>query len=217
MKPLLKIVVADDHPIFRRGLCEVIREDPQIELVSQAADGQSALEQIRHYRPSVAILDIQMPKLSGLRVARLLVNEAVAVRLILLTMHEDATLFDEAMDLGIRAYVLKETAAEDVLKAIHCVADGGAFISPTLAGLLLQRQVRGEALRREKPGLNLLTPMEQCILKWIAQDNTSKEIADRLKISVRTVETHRQNISTKLRLSGTHSLLKFAYDHKSQL
>ena len=122
-----------------------------------------------------------------------------------------------AMDLGLSAYVLKESAEADLLKAIRYVVEGKIFISPTISGFLLLRRENREALRREKPGLNLLTPAEQCILKSIANDNTSKEIADHLNISVRTVETHRQNISTKLELSGSHSLLKFAYDNKSRL
>jgi DNA-binding NarL/FixJ family response regulator len=214
MQPPLNIFIADDHPIFRRGLCEVIEGDPQMQLAGQAADGEEALRQIRELRPAVAVLDVQMPKLNGLQVARILAGESSAAKLILLTMHEDAELFYEAMDLGLRAYVLKESAAEDLLQAIRCVAEGRTFISPTISGLLLRRHDRGESLRQEKPGLNRLTPTEQRILNKIAHDSTSKEIADRMNISVRTVDTHRQNISAKLKLNGTHSLLKFAYDNK---
>jgi DNA-binding NarL/FixJ family response regulator len=132
-------------------------------------------------------------------------------------MHEDEDLLNEALGLGIHAYVLKENAVEDLVQAIHCVAAGRTFISASLSGLLLRRREKTEALRREKPGLDSLTPTEQRILRLIAGDKTSKEIADELGSALRTVETHRQNMSAKLGLNGSHSLLKFAYDHKSRL
>jgi two-component system nitrate/nitrite response regulator NarL len=113
--------------------------------------------------------------------------------------------------------VLKENAVEDLVSAVRAVAAGGTFISAKLSGLLLRRRTRAEALNREKPGLAALTPTERRILKLIAEDRTSKEIADLLGCSVRTIDTHRQNMSTKLELSGSHSLLKFVYDHESQL
>jgi DNA-binding NarL/FixJ family response regulator len=158
-----------------------------------------------------------MPKLSGLRVIRSLWERQSSVKVILLTMHEDEDLFNEAMNLGVSAYVLKENAAADLLNAIRCVSEGKTFVSPTLANLLLRRSQQSAALRQEKGGLELLTPTESRILKLVAEDKTTKEIAEALGISSRTVDTHRQNISHKLNLSGSHSLLKFAYDNKSRL
>ena len=158
-----------------------------------------------------------MPKLSGLQVIRSLWEQRSPVKIILLTMHEDEDLFNEAMNLGVSAYVLKESAVADLLSAISCVAAGKTFVSPSLADLLLRRGAASASLRREKPGLELLTATESRILKFIAEDKTTKEIAEALGISTRTVDTHRQNISHKLNLSGSHSLLKFAYDNKSRL
>ena len=126
-------------------------------------------------------------------------------------------MLNAALNLGISAYVLKENAVEDLISAVRSVADGKTFISASLSGLLLRRRVQADALRREKPGLDSLTPTERRILKLIADDKTSKEIAEVLSCAVRTVETHRQNMSQKLGLSGSHSLLKFAYDNKSTL
>ena len=158
-----------------------------------------------------------MPKLTGLQAARKLIEKRSATRIILLTMHEDEDLLNEALQLGVLAYVLKENAVEDLLQAVRAVADGKTFISAALTGMLLRRRERNEALRCEKPGLDSLTPSERRILRLIAGDKTSKEIADELGCAVRTVETHRQNMSAKLKLSGSHSLLKFAYDNKASL
>ena len=113
--------------------------------------------------------------------------------------------------------MVKESAVEDLISAVRSAADGKTFISASLSGLLVRRRAQADALRRQKPGLDSLTPTERRILKFIAHDKTSKEIADLVGCAVRTVETHRQNMSQKLGLSGTHSLLKFAYDNKASL
>ena len=213
----LRILIADDHPIFRRGLCDVIETDPLLELVGQAANGEEALHCIAELKPDIAILDVHMPRLTGLQAARRLRESESPVKLVLLTMYEDESLLNEALDLGINAYVLKENAAEDLIQAIRAVAEGKTFITASLTGALLRRRSDSEALHRERPGLQRLTPSEKRILRLIADDRTSKEIADLLGCAVRTVETHRQNMSQKLSLSGSHSLLKFAYENRSFL
>ena len=217
MSARLKILIADDHPIFRRGLCDVIETDPGLKLVGQAGHGEEALKLIDELRPDIAIMDVHMPKLTGLQAARKMIDQGSPTKVVLLTMHEDEDLLNEALNMGIKAYVLKENAVEDLLAAVRSVSDGKTFISASLSGLLVRRRAQADALRREKPGLDSLTPTERRILKLIADDRTSKEIADVLGSAVRTVETHRQNMSQKLGLSGSHSLLKFAYDNKSSL
>ena len=213
----LRIVIADDHPIFRRGLCDVIETDPTLDLVGQAADGEEAIELIGRVSPDIAILDVHMPKLTGLQAARKVRDSGGTVKLVMLTMYEDESLLNEALDLGINAYVLKENAAEDLIQAIRAVAAGKIFITASMTGALLRRRSESEQLHRERPGLQRLTPTEKRILGLIADDRTSKEIADLLGCAVRTVETHRQNMSQKLSLSGSHSLLKFAYENRSWL
>jgi DNA-binding NarL/FixJ family response regulator len=213
----ISVFTADDHPIFRRGLCEIIEEESDLRLVGEASAGNEALEHILSLQPDIAILDVDMPGMTGLETARALCERDVSTRIILLTMHEDEALFNEAIDIGVLGYVLKENAVDEVVKAIRAVASGGTFISPSVSQFLLSRNRGKQDLRKEKPGLESLTPAERRILKQIAEDKTSKEIADVLNISVRTVETHRQNISTKLGLSGSHSLLKFAFHNKSHL
>ena len=217
MSEALSVFIADDHPIFRKGLCEVIGEEDDLNLVGEASDGAEALQGITELKPQIAILDVNMPKMSGLQVGRQLVEQQPQTGVILLTMHEDEDLFNAAIDSGIRAYVLKENAVEDLVNAVHQVWAGNTFISPSISGYLVRRNQQKQELRREKPGLNDLTPAEKRILKIIAEDKTSKEIAEMLKLSVRTVETHRQNISNKLGLTGAHSLVKFAFKNKTKI
>lgn len=217
MSSPLRIVIADDHPIVRRGLCDVIESDPGLALVGEAGDGEAALRVVAERQPDIVILDVHMPRLTGLQAAQQLASGKSATKIVLLTMHEDEELLREAMRLGVQAYVLKENAVEELVQALQAVAAGRTFISANLAAMLLRRQERDEAQRQPKPWLEALTPSERRILRLIAEDKTSKEIAAVLGCAVRTVETHRQNMSTKLGLSGSHSLLKFAFDNKASL
>ncbi len=213
----ITVLIADDHPIFRRGLCDIIAGDPTLRLVGEAGDGEEAWRLIQKLRPAVAVLDIHMPRRSGLELGRLVSQQRLSVELIILTMDAEEGLLHEALNLGVKGYLLKETAATDLLQAVRRVASGDCYISPVLSGALVRRNAAREALQAQKLGLATLTPTERHILKLIAEDRTSKEIAELLACSVRTVETHRQNISHKLELSGSHSLLRFAFDHKAQL
>ncbi len=217
MNKPIAIVIADDHPIFRRGLRDVVKEDAAVQLLGEAGDGAGAVRLIEELQPQVAVLDHDMPNLNGLQVAQAVRRQKFPVALVMLTMFKEERLFNEAMNAGFLGYVLKENAASDLIACIHAVAAGNAFISPVLSSYLLQRGARVQALASENPGLDKLTPSERRILKLIAADFTSKEIAGQLAVSFHTVENHRSNISAKLGLSGSHSLLKFAFDHKSSL
>lgn len=213
----ITVLIADDHPIFRRGLCDILAGDPTLRLVGEAGDGEEAWRLIQKLRPAVVVLDIHMPGRSGIELGRLVSQQRLPVELIILTMDAEEGLLHEALTLGIKGYLLKETAVTDLLQAIQRVAGGDCYISPALSGALVRCNAAREALQEQKPGLASLTPTERQILKLIAEDRTSKEIAELLACSVRTVETHRQNISHRLELSGSHSLLRFAFDHKTQL
>ena len=217
MKKTITLLIADDHPIFRRGLREVIEEDNSVKLVGEAQHGHAALQLIEQLRPSVAVLDHDMPRSNGLQVARAVRKQKLSTALVMLTMFKEERLFNEAMDAGFLGYVLKENAAQDLLNCIYAVAAGNPFITPSLSSFLLQRKAQAGALARENPGIEKLTPAERRVIKLIAEDFTSKEIADQLGISFHTVENHRGNISAKLGLSGSHSLLKFAFENKSSL
>ena len=209
--------MADDHPMFRGGLRQVIESQADIKVVHETGDGADALSAVRELKPHVAILDLDMPKLSGLELTAAIQREQFPTRVIILTMYREEDMFNEAMELGVLGYVLKDSAAEDILHCIRAVADGRHYLSPAVSGFLVNRHSRAESLRRTKPGLADLTPAELRILRLIARNKTSKEIADELELSTRTVDNHRFNICNKLELHGVHSLVKFAFDHKSEL
>jgi DNA-binding NarL/FixJ family response regulator len=217
MSKPITVLIADDHPVFRRGLKEVFDEDKRFQVAVEAADGAQALKLIQQFKPAVAVLDIRMPRLNGLQVVREVGALRLPVGFVILTNHADEELFDQAMDFGVLGYVLKENAVIDVLAAVENVAHGRLFLSQSISEKLVGRRTRSRQLAEEHSGLKSLSPTERRILRLIASDKTSKEIADQLGISVRTVDTHRQNISQKLNVKGSHSLLKFAFDHRLEL
>ena len=212
-----KVLIVDDHPLFRSGLRQVIEADARFDLVGEAGDGEAALKFILEKKPDVAVLDVNLPGLTGLEIARKLQGKKNHTRLIILTMHKEEEMINRALDSGVGGFVLKENAVEDILDAIAAVARGGHYLSPSVSGFLVRRRNRAESLTAAKPGLDDLTKAERRILKLIADKKTSKEIAAELFISPRTVEAHRANISTKLELSGSHSLLQFALENRSSL
>lgn len=211
----LRILLADDHPIVRQGLRQIIEADAGLSVIAEANDGNEALAAIRQNKPDVAVLDIDMPRLDGFGVARAIKGSEVAI--VILTMHKEPELFDAALDLGIKGYVLKDSAVTDIVEAIKSVAAGRAYLSPAMSDHLLARRNRQESFAKEHSGLDSLSPMERQVLALIADDLSSKEIAAQLSISPRTVESHRANICKKLDLHGTLALVRFALTHKAQL
>lgn len=209
--------MADDHPIVRQGLRQMIELDKNLSIIAEAGDGQTALDLIEKHQPDVAVLDIDMPEMDGFQVIRELQKKRINIEVVFLTMHSEEEIFQAAMDLNVKGYVLKDSAISDIVAAIKSVAKGRPFLSPALSSLLLKRRRRAEEFRKEQPGLHLLTPTERRILKLVAEDKTSKEIGEELFVSYRTVETHRANISRKLDLHGSLALVKFAVTHKSEL
>ena len=211
------VLIVDDHPLFRGGLRQVILADPRFELVGEAGDGEAAWKSILEKKPDVAVLDVNLPGLTGLEVARKIQEKKLRTRVIILTMLKDEELINRALDFGVNGFVLKENAVEDILDAIAAAAGGGHYLSPAVSGYLVRRRNRAEALAAHKPGLDDLTKAERRILKLIAGKKTSREIGAELFISPRTVEAHRANICTKLDLHGSHSLLQFALENRSSL
>ncbi len=204
----------DDHPLFRQGLRQVVEADSRFDLVAEAGDGETALRSIQDKTPDVAVLDVDLPRLSGLEVARTILSKGLPTRVIILTMYKEEEIFNRALDFGAMGFVLKENAVEDILNSIVAVAAGEHYLSSTISGYLLRRRGRAEELAMNKPGLNDLTKAERRILKLIAEKKTSREIATELFISQRTVDAHRAHISAKLDLHGNHSLLQFALENR---
>jgi DNA-binding NarL/FixJ family response regulator len=213
----IRVLIVDDHPLFRQGLRQVVAGDPRFELVAEAGDGDAALRLIQEKKPDVAVLDVNLPALSGLEVAGKLRGKRLPTRIIILTTYKEEETFNRAMDLGIRGFVLKENAVQDILDGIAAVAGGHHYISPSISGYLVQRRTRAESLATRLPGLEDLTRAERRVLTLIAEKMTSRQIAAELFISPRTVEAHRANICGKLELRGSHSLLQFALEHRSMI
>jgi two-component system, NarL family, response regulator DegU len=217
MNQATSIVIADDHPVFRKGLRGIIESSPKFHVIGEAEDGETALALIREHQPNIAVLDIEMPKMTGLDVARVVKNETLPVALIILTMYDDGDLFDEAMDTGIMGYVLKDSAILEIVRGITNVAEGEYFVSAAMTSMALQKIPEYQPQQRERLGLHLLTQAEKQILRHIAADKTTKEISEVLHVSRRTVDNHRAHICAKLHLSGAFALIKFAVKHKSLL
>ena len=213
----VRILIADDHPIFRNGLAQLLRTVPNFAVVAEVGDGDAALRCFQQRTFDVAVLDIDMPEKDGLEVARAVAAKGMSVRIIVLTMHKNESLFNAALSSGVAGYVLKDSATADIINAVKAVMRGEEFISPALTSYLFNRSRRASALERHTPALNDLTEAERRVLKLIGQYKTSTEIADELFISKRTVDRHRENIAEKLGLRGSHSVLKFALEHKDNL
>jgi len=216
MKAEIRIMIADDHPIFRQGLRQVIETDPGLKIVAEADDGETTLERLPQSGAEILVLDVDMPNKDGFEVVKDIRSQRLPVGVIFLTMHKDERFFNAALDLGVKGYVLKDSAVSEIIGSIRAVAGGKEYVSPALTSFLLNRGRRATALAAEQPGLAQLTPTERRVLKLIAEYKTSKEVAEELCLSPRTIEHHRANICEKLAIKGTHALLKFAVAHQSE-
>ena len=213
----MNILIADDHPILRAGLVKIIAAEPDFQIVAEAGDGEEALALIKEHGPDLAVLDISMPGKSGLEIVKECRKEKMPIEFIILTMYKEEEYFNEALDLGVKGYILKENASSDLINCMKSVSNGKYYVSPIISDYLVNRNARQRDLYNETPTLRDLTPMERTVLKLIAENKTSKEIASELYISFRTVQNHRTNICGKLDLKGYNKLLQFAIEHKSVL
>jgi len=212
-----RILIADDHPLVRRGLRDTIEAEPDLTIVGEVGDGKGALQLIHQLKPDLVILDVSMPGGDGLSVVRSVRTAKLPMEFVFLTMYRDESIFKTALDLDVKGYVLKDSAPTDVVSAIRAVCRGQHFTSPLLTSYLVKSTrtsiasgpSQGESSHTE------LSPAERRVLELIAEYKTSKEIAEELCISPRTIESHRAHICQKLGLQGSHALMKFALEYKS--
>jgi DNA-binding NarL/FixJ family response regulator len=198
------VVLADDHALVRDGLRAVLAREPDIQVVGEAADGRDALRMVETARPDVAVLDLSMPLLNGLDVARQLVRDR-GPRTILMTVHDEDRYVLQAVRAGVRGYVLKKQAAADLVRAIREVAGGRVYLSPGVGAAV------AEALRTGGPGPDeRLTPREREVLQLVAEGKTTKEIAGILNVSVKTADAHRTRLMQKLDIHDIAGLTRCA-------
>ena len=205
-----RIVLADDHPIVLDGLRNLVRAEDDLELVGEAVSGFSALKLIREKRPDVAVLDISMPELNGIVLSRRLAGEMPDIRLLILTLHEDRAYLNQALEAGVRGYVLKRSAVENLVQAIRAVMVGGLYIDPAIVGRVFDGNKSNKKLAAKKGLSPALTDREADVLKMAALGFTNKEIASRLDVGVKSVETYKARGLEKVGLKTRAELVRYA-------
>jgi two-component system, NarL family, response regulator DegU len=208
---MITLFVADDHPLFLKGLIDTIEDERDFQIIGSANDGTTALNQIRILQPKVAILDLDMPQMNGIEVAKSILREFKEMKVILLSMHKELDIIKASMALGIHGYIFKDNTVFELVSGIRTVVDGQNFQSS-----IISKKTSRIYLDDNKNYLMNLSKMERVILDAIAEKKSTKTIANELFISPKTVENHRSNISKKLNLSGNNSLLKFALNSREQ-
>ena len=206
----ISLILADDHAVVRSGIRMLLEAQPDIEIVAEAESGRQAVEQVRQLRPDVVLMDIQMPELNGIEATKQIKKMVPGTAVLALTMYEDDQYFFEMLHAGASGYVPKRAAPDDLVTAIRTVARGEIFLYPSLATRLVQDYLKRAGSGEQPLVYDDLTPREREVLVLIAEGLTNAEIANRLIISVKTVDRHRENIMRKLNMHNRIDLVKYA-------
>lgn len=205
----LSIVLADDHRIMREGLAAMLRQEADFDIVGQADDGAALVRLVRKLQPDVVITDVSMPGLNGIEAIRRIMEEAPGVRVLCLSVHTEKRLVTAVMDAGAAGYVLKDCLYEELIRAVRAVVAQQVYISPGIAGVLMQAYRERQATS-QKSAFSQLTGRELEVVQLIAEGYSTKAIAERMHVSAKTVGTHREHILQKLHLNGTADLTRYA-------
>jgi two-component system response regulator NreC len=206
----IRILLADDHIVMRRGLRLLLESRPEFAVVAEASDGHEAVERAAATEPDVAILDVAMPNLSGIEAAQRIHAASPQVAIVILSMHSDESYVLRALKAGAKGYLLKDSAEGDLIDAIKSVHDGKTFFSGEITRMLMEDYVREIRSRGAEDSFDLLTSREREILQLLTELKSNKEIAQRLNLSLYTVETHRRNLQEKLNLHSFAELILYA-------
>jgi two-component system, NarL family, response regulator NreC len=205
----IKVLLADDHKIVRDGLRTLLEKHADIAVLGEAEDGREALHLTRKLSPDIVVMDIAMPELNGIEATRQILSEYPGVKIVALSMHSDKRFVSEMLKAGASAYLLKDCAFEELITAIRTIMKGKIYLSPGIAGVVLEDYIRSDR-KTELSVFSQLTDREREVLQLMAEGKTTKEVAAHLNVSIKTVETHRTNIMTKLDIHTIAELTKYA-------
>ena len=208
----IPILIADDHGVLRAGLRALLSAEPDLEVVADADNGNDALTLAKQLRPEVVLLDVNMPGLGGIEVTRRLKEILPEARVLILTVHEDESLFQEAIQAGASGYIIKRAVESELIDAIRAVKRGDLYVHPAMTRALL-KEMSPQPVSKDDGPVEALTRREIDVLKLIAQGYTNRQTAEALSISVRTVESHRANLMGKLNLRSRVDLVRYAKEH----
>jgi DNA-binding NarL/FixJ family response regulator len=206
----IRVLLADDHTVMRAGLRLLLERQPDLAVVGEAADGRQTVELAEKEQPDVIVMDIAMPNLNGIEAARQIVSRQTRAAVVILSMHSDESYVMRALKAGARAYLLKDSAEADLIRAIHAVSEGKSFFSPAISRMLLEDYVRRLEQLGEVDSYELLTAREREILQLLAEGKSNKEVANMLNLSLYTVETHRAHIMEKLDVHTAAEIVLYA-------
>lgn len=207
----LRLILADDHDLVRRGLRNLLEQQPGWKIVAEAKDGKQAVAKVLELQPEVTLLDIQMPLLDGVAAARQITASGSKTRILILTMHESDQAIRAMLDAGVRGYVLKSDAARDLISAVEALRNNKTFFTSKIAQMILDGYLRrGEASPGDEAKATRLTPRQREIVKLLAEGKSTKEVATALKLSLKTAETHRANIMERLNFHSVSELVRYA-------
>ena len=206
----IRVLVVDDHTIVRDGICALLRLAGDIEVVGEASNGSEALEKVRKFMPDVMLIDIAMPNMNGLEATRRIRKEFPGVKILVLTQYDDKEHVLGAIEAGGTGFISKTAASSELVSGIRSVYRGNSFLSPSAARILVEDYQQETSIRKEQDPYKQLTDREREILKLLAEGNNTREIADMLVISVKTVEGHKTNLMSKLDIHNRTDLVKYA-------
>jgi DNA-binding NarL/FixJ family response regulator len=206
----IRVLLADDHTVIRTGLRLVLEQEPDLVVVGEAADGRQAVELADSLGPDVVVMDLGMPNLNGIEASRRITEAHPKIGIVVLSMHSDETYVLRALKAGARGYLLKDSASEDLVRAVRAVSERKSYFSPAVGKMLLEDYMRKLQRSGAEDSYELLTPREREILQLIAEGKSNKEIAYQLNLSLYTVETHRAHIMQKLNLQSVPELVLYA-------
>ncbi|RYU96925.1 response regulator transcription factor [Emticicia agri] len=214
----IKLMIVDDHAVVRKGIINLLEDEENIEIVGEAPDGVEALEGIKELKPTIVLLDLSMPRMTGFEVAKIISQKYSAVRSIIFSMHNNQEYMVQAVENGAMGYLLKDTSKEEILKALDTVANGNKYFPPTVSAMiidgLLNHKKNSVATNKKETSaiVSTLSKQEKVILNYIVEGLNSQEISEKLNLSVRTVSNHRANILRKTQVKNTAELVRLAVE-----